>query len=175
MNDKSRGQCGGGLGDVEWVDEQGLHELTRRAGEGAEDQHTILVVARRDELLGDEVHPVVQARDETEIDAPEVLVDLRRLDMLDAQRDLVTRARTARIRGSEMMDPTVTVTSLGERGAESVFGALGGDAMLAIGIFYIPVFARLTRAVAIVAWEKEFIAAAPQNPENQPLTPENPH
>jgi peptide/nickel transport system permease protein len=34
------------------------------------------------------------------------------------------------------------------------------NAMLAIGIFYIPVFARLTRAVAMVVWEKEFIAAA---------------
>ena len=41
-----------------------------------------------------------------------------------ALRDLVVRARTARIRGSEMMDPTVTVTSLGERGADSVFGVI---------------------------------------------------
>ena len=41
-----------------------------------------------------------------------------------ALRDLVTRARTARIRGSEMMDPTVTVTSLGERGADSVLGVI---------------------------------------------------
>jgi pyruvate dehydrogenase E2 component (dihydrolipoamide acetyltransferase) len=41
-----------------------------------------------------------------------------------ALRDLVTRARTACLRGSEMMDPTVTVTSLGERGAESVLGVI---------------------------------------------------
>jgi pyruvate dehydrogenase E2 component (dihydrolipoamide acetyltransferase) len=41
-----------------------------------------------------------------------------------ALRDLVMRARTARIRGSEMMDPTVTVTSLGERGADSVLGVI---------------------------------------------------
>jgi peptide/nickel transport system permease protein len=42
----------------------------------------------------------------------------------------------------------------------SILGPSMVNAMLAIGIFYIPVFARLTRAVAIVAWEKEFIAAA---------------
>ncbi|OGP56614.1 MAG: peptide ABC transporter permease [Deltaproteobacteria bacterium RBG_13_49_15] len=34
------------------------------------------------------------------------------------------------------------------------------NAMLAIGIFYIPVFARLTRAVAITVYEREFITAA---------------
>jgi peptide/nickel transport system permease protein len=32
--------------------------------------------------------------------------------------------------------------------------------MLAIGIFYIPVFARLTRAVSMTIWEREFISAA---------------
>ena len=34
------------------------------------------------------------------------------------------------------------------------------NAMLAIGIFYIPIFARLTRAVSITIWEREFISAA---------------
>jgi peptide/nickel transport system permease protein len=42
--------------------------------------------------------------------------------------------------------------------------AVGGpsmvNAMLAIGIFYIPVFARLTRAVALSVWQREFITAA---------------
>ena len=42
----------------------------------------------------------------------------------------------------------------------SILGPSMVNAMLAIGIFYIPVFARLTRAVAMVVWEKEFIAAA---------------
>ncbi len=50
-----------------------------------------------------------------------------------ALRDLVTRARTARIRGSEMMDPTVTVTSLGERGAESVFGVIYPPQLAIVG------------------------------------------
>ena len=50
-----------------------------------------------------------------------------------ALRDLVTRARTARVRGSEMMDPTVTITSLGERGAESVFGVIYPPQLAIIG------------------------------------------
>ncbi len=50
-----------------------------------------------------------------------------------ALRDLVTRARTARIRGSEMMDPTVTVTSLGERGAESVLGIIYPPQLAIVG------------------------------------------
>jgi peptide/nickel transport system permease protein len=42
----------------------------------------------------------------------------------------------------------------------SILGPSMINAMLAIGIFYIPVFARLTRAVAISIWEREFIVAA---------------
>jgi peptide/nickel transport system permease protein len=42
----------------------------------------------------------------------------------------------------------------------SILGPSMINAMLAIGIFYIPVFARLTRAVAMTVWEREFIAAA---------------
>jgi peptide/nickel transport system permease protein len=42
----------------------------------------------------------------------------------------------------------------------SILGPSMINAMLAIGIFYIPVFARLTRAVAMTLWQREFIAAA---------------
>jgi len=35
--------------------------------------------------------------------------------------DLITRARAGTLRSSEMTDPTITVTSLGERGVETVF------------------------------------------------------
>ncbi len=42
----------------------------------------------------------------------------------------------------------------------SILGPSMINAMLAIGIFYIPVFARLTRAVAMSVWEREYIAAA---------------
>jgi peptide/nickel transport system permease protein len=42
----------------------------------------------------------------------------------------------------------------------SVLGPSMINAMLAIGIFYIPIFARLTRAVAMTLWQREFITAA---------------
>ena len=42
----------------------------------------------------------------------------------------------------------------------SILGPSMVNAMLAIGIFYIPIFARLTRAVSITIWEREYIAAA---------------
>ena len=42
----------------------------------------------------------------------------------------------------------------------SILGPSMINAMLAIGIFYIPIFARLTRAVSLTIWEREFIAAA---------------
>lgn len=41
--------------------------------------------------------------------------------IMEALRDLVSRARTWRIRSSEMSDPTVTVTNLGDRGVETAF------------------------------------------------------
>jgi pyruvate dehydrogenase E2 component (dihydrolipoamide acetyltransferase) len=44
------------------------------------------------------------------------LLDLN--DLMERLRDLVTRARSWRLRGSEMSDPTLTVTNLGDRGAE---------------------------------------------------------
>ena len=41
-----------------------------------------------------------------------------------ALRDLVQRARAGGLRSSELTDPTITVTSLGERGAASVLGVI---------------------------------------------------
>ncbi len=50
-------------------------------------------------------------------------VDRLSLDELMARlRDLVQRMRSGRIRGSEIADPTITVSSLGERGVEAMFG-----------------------------------------------------
>jgi pyruvate dehydrogenase E2 component (dihydrolipoamide acetyltransferase) len=41
--------------------------------------------------------------------------------MMARLRDLVNRARAWKLRGSEMSDPTVTVTNLGDRGVETAF------------------------------------------------------
>jgi pyruvate dehydrogenase E2 component (dihydrolipoamide acetyltransferase) len=43
-------------------------------------------------------------------------------DLMRALRDLTQRARSGGLRSSELSDPTITVTSLGERGVGSVFG-----------------------------------------------------
>ena len=45
-------------------------------------------------------------------------------DLMVKLRDLVTRARQGGLRSSELADPTVMVTSLGERGADSVTGII---------------------------------------------------
>ncbi len=45
-------------------------------------------------------------------------------DLMAALRDLVGRARAGGLRSSELTDPTVTITSLGERGADSVIGVI---------------------------------------------------
>ena len=38
--------------------------------------------------------------------------------------DLVRRARAGSLRSSEMSDPTITVTNLGDQGVEAVFGVI---------------------------------------------------
>jgi pyruvate dehydrogenase E2 component (dihydrolipoamide acetyltransferase) len=45
-------------------------------------------------------------------------------DLMAALTDLVSRARAGRLRGSEVSDPTITVTNLGDRGVESVYGII---------------------------------------------------
>ncbi|MFM8953378.1 MAG: dihydrolipoamide acetyltransferase family protein [Planctomycetaceae bacterium] len=45
-------------------------------------------------------------------------------DLMDGLRDLTARARAGRMRSSELADSTITVTSLGDRGVESVYGVI---------------------------------------------------
>lgn len=52
-------------------------------------------------------------------------VDRQSLDELMRNfRDLVTRARAGSLRSSELSDPTITITSIGEQGVETVFGII---------------------------------------------------
>jgi pyruvate dehydrogenase E2 component (dihydrolipoamide acetyltransferase) len=44
--------------------------------------------------------------------------------LMGRMRDLVQRTRAGRIRSSEMSDPTITVSSLGERGVEALYGVI---------------------------------------------------
>jgi pyruvate dehydrogenase E2 component (dihydrolipoamide acetyltransferase) len=45
-------------------------------------------------------------------------------DLMREFRDLVQRARAGSLRSSEMSDPTITVTSLGEQGVDAVYGVI---------------------------------------------------
>ena len=45
-------------------------------------------------------------------------------ELMAGMRDLVQRTRAGRIRSSEISDPTITVTSFGERGVETLYGII---------------------------------------------------
>lgn len=44
--------------------------------------------------------------------------------LMAAMRDLIARVRAGRFRSSELADPTITVSSLGERGVDSLYGVI---------------------------------------------------
>ena len=58
--------------------------------------------------------------------------------------DLVARARAGSLRSSEMSDPTITVTNLGEKGVDSVFGVIYPDQVAIVG------FGRPAQRVVVV-------------------------
>ncbi len=60
--------------------------------------------------------------------------DRKSLDeLMRGFQDLVKRARAWSLKSSEMADPTVTITSLGERGVESVFGIITPPQLALVG------------------------------------------
>ena len=61
-------------------------------------------------------------------------------DLMDTLRDLVQRARAGQLRSSELTDPTITVTSLGERGAEGVLGVIYPPQVAIVGFGRIRLF-----------------------------------
>jgi pyruvate dehydrogenase E2 component (dihydrolipoamide acetyltransferase) len=69
----------------------------------------VAISLRHGGLIAPAIHDV-QARSVVEVQA--------------ALRDLVARTRAGRLRSSEMSDPTITVTNLGDQGVESVFGVI---------------------------------------------------
>ena len=44
--------------------------------------------------------------------------------LMEKMRSLVTRVRAGRFRAAELSDPTITISSLGERGVETLFGVI---------------------------------------------------
>jgi pyruvate dehydrogenase E2 component (dihydrolipoamide acetyltransferase) len=80
-------------------------------------------------------------------------VDKKTLDKLMADMlDLVNRARSGRLRSSELSDGTLTVTNLGEQGVQAVFGVIYPPQVALVG------FGRITeRPIA----EKGMIGVGP--------------
>jgi pyruvate dehydrogenase E2 component (dihydrolipoamide acetyltransferase) len=66
-------------------------------------------------------------------------------------RDLVARARIGRLRSSEISDPTITVSSLGERGVDSLFGVIYPPQVAILG------FGRVTPRPAAMGNEVKII------------------
>lgn len=54
-------------------------------------------------------------------------------DLMRGFQDLVKRARANSLKSSEVSDPTVTITSLGDRGVESVFGIITPPQLALVG------------------------------------------
>ena len=55
-------------------------------------------------------------------------------DTMAGMRDLVTRARAGRLRGSEMTSGTITISSLGDGGAEAMAGVIFPPQVALVGI-----------------------------------------
>ncbi|MFD0432630.1 2-oxo acid dehydrogenase subunit E2 [Streptomyces chartreusis] len=53
--------------------------------------------------------------------------------LMSSLKDLVTRARAGRLRGSEVSDATITVTNLGDQGVETVFGVIHPPQVALVG------------------------------------------
>ena len=54
-------------------------------------------------------------------------------ELMRRLQDLTKRARAGSLKSSEMTDPTITITSLGERGVESVFGIIYPPQLALVG------------------------------------------
>ena len=54
-------------------------------------------------------------------------------ELMEGVRDLITRARAGRLRGSEITDGTVTITNLGDLGVETVHGVIYPPQVALIG------------------------------------------
>jgi pyruvate dehydrogenase E2 component (dihydrolipoamide acetyltransferase) len=88
-----------------------------RAGDGV---HIGWAVALRG---GGLVAPAIRDADRCSVD-----------QVMTAMRDLVLKARSSGLRSSELTDPTITVTSLGERGAEAVLPIIYPPQVAMVGI-----------------------------------------
>jgi len=85
--------------------------------------------------------------------------DQKSLDeIMIALRDLVARVRAGSLRSSEMSDPAITVTALGERGVDGVFGVIFPPQVAIVG-FGAPHLAPVAHADGGLAVEPVILAS----------------
>jgi pyruvate dehydrogenase E2 component (dihydrolipoamide acetyltransferase) len=85
----------------------------------SEEVHLGTAIALR---TGGVIAPAILDADELSLDA-----------LMAALRELVTRARSGHLRSSELTSATITVTSLGDRGCEAVWGVINPPQVAMVG------------------------------------------
>lgn len=94
-----------------------VHEVPELNGFWRNDRHEPSEVVHAGVAVslrgGGLVAPALRDADEKSLD-----------ELMTAFRDLVARARAGTLRSSELADPTITITSLGEQGVEGVLGLI---------------------------------------------------
>jgi pyruvate dehydrogenase E2 component (dihydrolipoamide acetyltransferase) len=82
-------------------------------------------------------------------DVPDKKLD----ELMDVLTDLVARARSFSLRSSEMSDPTITVTNLGDKGVDAVFGIIYPPQVALVG------FGQPTQRVCVIDGGIRVVAA----------------
>jgi pyruvate dehydrogenase E2 component (dihydrolipoamide acetyltransferase) len=84
-----------------------------------------------------------------------VISDAHRLDapaMMTQLRDLVSRARSGRLTSAQMGDPTITITNLGDRGTDAVFGVIYPPQVAMVGFGVVAQRPWVVDGVVAPAW-----------------------
>lgn len=98
-------------------------ELNGTWGEGfcpSEPVHVGFAVALR---TGGVIAPAIHDADQKTV--AEIMADLR---------ELIRRSRAGALRSSELTDPTITITSVGERGPEAIWGVINPPQVAIVGV-----------------------------------------
>ena len=72
-------------------------------------------------------------------------------ELMQGLRDITERSRNGHLRSSELMDATITVTNMGERGADSVFGIIYPPQVAILGFGKVREIAKVVNDDVVIA------------------------